>query len=93
MQTEMTNLSAKVTDVEQGAIEYAPIATNDDQKWTKPPQDIAWADVNFTVGDKKILTGCFGSVPAGSVCAVMGPSGAGKSSLLNVLAGRSGELW
>jgi ABC-type multidrug transport system ATPase subunit len=51
--------------------------------------DISWADVNFKVGEKTILTDCYGSVPAGSVCAIMGPSGSGKSSLLNVLAGRS----
>lgn len=52
-------------------------------------QDISWSDVNFKAGDKSILTNCYGSVPAGKVCAIMGPSGAGKSSLLNVLAGRS----
>lgn len=30
-------------------------------------------------------------MPSGKVAAIMGPSGAGKSSLLNVLAGRSGD--
>jgi ABC-type multidrug transport system ATPase subunit len=54
-------------------------------KW----KDIAWTDVSFSVGSKKILTTCWGSVAAGQTCAIMGPSGAGKSSLLNVLAGRS----
>eukprot|EP00428_Durinskia_dybowskii_P079522 CAMPEP_0170435268 /NCGR_PEP_ID=MMETSP0117_2-20130122/43508_1 /TAXON_ID=400756 /ORGANISM="Durinskia baltica, Strain CSIRO CS-38" /LENGTH=533 /DNA_ID=CAMNT_0010695207 /DNA_START=62 /DNA_END=1660 /DNA_ORIENTATION=- len=51
--------------------------------------DIMWSNVNFSVGDKKILSDCWGSVPTGNVCAILGPSGAGKSSLLNVLAGRS----
>lgn len=51
--------------------------------------DIAWSDLNFDVGSKRILDNCYGKVMAGQVCAIMGPSGAGKSSLLNVLAGRS----
>ncbi len=51
--------------------------------------DIAWENISFNVGEKPILTGCWGSVPAGQTCAIMGPSGAGKSSLLNVLAARS----
>ncbi len=51
--------------------------------------DFSWTNVNFSVGNKKILTECWGKVPSGKVCAIMGPSGAGKSSLLNVLAGRS----
>jgi ABC-type multidrug transport system ATPase subunit len=91
---EMTNFgtSSKVgaaTDIENGVgaggyhdLTQSPSGTHDSH-------DISWADVNFKVGDKSILTDCYGSVPAGSVCAIMGPSGAGKSSLLNVLAGRS----
>ena len=91
---EMTTVSAKVAqiDVESGDIGNYSALPVDDVKKSKVSQDIAWADINFAVGDKKILTGCYGSVPAGSVCAVMGPSGAGKSSLLNVLAGRSGRV-
>lgn len=53
------------------------------------PQNISWSGVGFSVGDKQILTKCWGSVPAGETCAIMGPSGAGKSSIMNVLAGRS----
>ena len=52
--------------------------------------DISWTDVSYKVGKKTILDNCFGSVSAGSLCAIMGPSGAGKTSLLNILAGRSG---
>ena len=37
--------------------------------------DIAWSGVNFKVGEKVILDNCYGSVPAGTVCAVLGPSG------------------
>eukprot|EP01032_Pedospumella_encystans_P012093 gene12093-14012_t len=51
--------------------------------------NLTWTNVNFAVGDKKILTDCWGNVNQGQVCAILGPSGAGKSSLLNVLAGRS----
>ena len=55
-------------------------------------EGFAWSKIKFTVKDKPILNDCYGSVPAGQVCAIMGPSGAGKSSLLNVLAGRSGTF-
>lgn len=55
----------------------------------KTARDLKWKNINFNVGDKKILTDCWGEVKAGETCAVMGASGAGKSSLLNVLAGRS----
>ena len=58
----------------------------------KSPKDLKWINLNFQVGDKKILSDCWGHVPAGKTCAIMGASGAGKSSLLNVLAGRSGKL-
>ena len=58
----------------------------------KKAQDLKWINLNFQVGDKKILSDCWGHVPAGKTCAIMGASGAGKSSLLNVLAGRSGKL-
>lgn len=61
-------------------------------KTPKKSQDISWSQVNFTANGAKILTDCWGHVPGGKTCAIMGPSGAGKSSLLNVLAGRSGDL-
>jgi hypothetical protein len=42
---------------------------------------ISWFDVNFQVTkSKKILSSCWGTVPAGHICAVMGPSGAGFNS-------------
>eukprot|EP01052_Picozoa_sp_SAG31_P022373 SAG31_NODE_1777_length_7299_cov_60.190694_1_plen_433_part_00 len=49
---------------------------------------IAWSDVGFSVGEKRILTGCTGTCAAGSLTAIIGPSGAGKTTLLNILAGR-----
>ncbi len=55
----------------------------------KNSKDISWRDLNFKVGDKSVLSNCWGNVAANEVCAIMGPSGSGKSSLLNVLAGRS----
>jgi ATPase subunit of ABC transporter with duplicated ATPase domains len=54
-------------------------------------KDIDWLGVSYKIGGKSILTNCFGSVSAGNICAVMGPSGCGKTSLLNVLAGRTGN--
>ena len=42
------------------------------------PQNLHWTHVQFTVKGKKILSDCWGEVPAGKVCAIMGPSGAGK---------------
>ena len=48
----------------------------------KPQQDLRWSQVEFTVKQKKkILSDCWGEVPAGQVCAVLGPSGAGKVTL------------
>ena len=41
-------------------------------------QDFSWSGVSFAVGNKKILTDCWGNVPSGEVCAIMGSSGAGK---------------
>eukprot|EP01039_Chlorochromonas_danica_P003569 gene3569-3908_t len=58
-------------------------------KRVKQAREIRWSGVNYKVGEKSILTDCWGDVAVGQVCAIMGPSGAGKSSLLNVLAGRS----
>ncbi|KAL4853041.1 ABC transporter G family member 28 [Chlorella vulgaris] len=40
-------------------------------------------------GQKMVLQGVTGELPAGRVTAIMGPSGAGKSSLLNVLSGKA----
>jgi ABC-type multidrug transport system ATPase subunit len=95
MSVEMVT-SAKVSatgghDIESGSTAYDIVPVQDAFPITgHEPHDIAWSDVSFKVGEKSILTNCYGAVPAGSVCAIMGPSGAGKSSLLNVLAGRSG---
>ncbi len=52
-------------------------------------KDLRWNNVNFSVGEKKILVNCCGIVPSGKLCAVMGASGSGKTTLLNVLSGRS----
>mmetsp|Transcript_6264 Transcript_6264/g.17530 ORF Transcript_6264/g.17530 Transcript_6264/m.17530 type:complete len:260 (+) Transcript_6264:92-871(+) len=55
-------------------------------------KELEWENVNFTVAkgtdEKVILSGVWGKIPAGTICALMGPSGAGKTSLLNLLAGR-----
>ena len=34
-------------------------------------QDISWANVNFSVGPKNILTDCWGKCSVGQVCAIM----------------------
>lgn len=75
----------EISDVEKGR--QAKASQRNQSGLTN--HDIAWSDVSFKVGEKLILNNCYGSVPAGSVCAILGPSGSGKSSLLNVLAGRS----
>ena len=41
-------------------------------------QDLKWSSIDFKVKEKSILSDCWGSVPAGKVCAILGPSGAGK---------------
>ena len=74
---------SQVADVEGQGSHYRKVASF-------AATDLSWNNVSFTVGSKvKVLTDCWGHVPAGKVCAIMGPSGARKSSLLNVLAGRS----
>lgn len=66
--------------------------------------ELSFKDVSFTVPAcrrgrllrfpfakepfKKVLNGCTGQFPRGSVTALLGPSGAGKTSLLNVLMAR-----
>ncbi|KAH3757088.1 ABC transporter G family member 7 [Pelomyxa schiedti] len=45
-------------------------------------------DVKYTYHEKSILKAVSGSVPAGSLLAIMGPSGSGKTTLLDILAGR-----
>ena len=59
---------------------YKTVQVSVSSKEKKVPQDLKWSHVNFSVanGSKKILTDCWGEVPAGKVCAIMGPSGAGK---------------
>lgn len=79
----MSQEMSQVADVEGQGSHYRKVASF-------AATDLSWNNVSFTVGSKvKVLTDCWGHVPAGKVCAIMGPSGAGKSSLLNVLAGRS----
>ena len=41
-------------------------------------QGIEWSNVNYSVGKKTILHDCWGSVPAGEMCALLRPSGCGK---------------
>lgn len=62
----------------------------------KPPdvQTVQWADLDFSVNEKRILKSVSGHFKPGQLACILGPSGAGKSTLLNVLAGRqrtSGE--
>ena len=53
--------------------------------------ELAWDEliVKGKGFDKKIIKGITGSVPPGTLLAIMGSSGAGKSTLMNVLAGRN----
>ena len=49
--------------------------------------------VKTASGPKEVLVGVSGSLPVGSLSALIGPSGAGKSSLFDVLLGvQDGEL-
>eukprot|EP00929_Paragymnodinium_shiwhaense_P003160 TRINITY_DN103595_c0_g1_i1.p1 TRINITY_DN103595_c0_g1~~TRINITY_DN103595_c0_g1_i1.p1 ORF type:complete len:703 (+),score=153.58 TRINITY_DN103595_c0_g1_i1:77-2110(+) len=47
-----------------------------------------WKDLDFAIGDKRILKSLTGLVAPGRLTGVLGPSGSGKSTLMNVLAGR-----
>jgi ABC-type multidrug transport system ATPase subunit len=49
---------------------------------------IAFSNINFIVGRKKILSNISGTIGSGEFCCILGPSGSGKTSLLNALAGR-----
>ncbi|KNE62385.1 hypothetical protein AMAG_07608 [Allomyces macrogynus ATCC 38327] len=48
--------------------------------------EYTFADVRYVLGDKVVLDRVAGTLPTGSLTAIMGPSGAGKSSLLDILA-------
>lgn len=48
------------------------------------------ADLEASVGDRRILNGINLDLPFGEVHAVMGPNGSGKSTLCHVLSGRPG---
>ena len=51
-----------------------------------------WKNLDYTLpapASKRILTGAFGTVKAGEICALIGSSGAGKTTLLKVLAGKA----
>lgn len=52
---------------------------------------LSWTNLNLVLknGGKKLIDNVSGSVPAGTVLALMGPSGAGKTTLLNALANRA----
>jgi ABC-type multidrug transport system ATPase subunit len=78
-----------MTDVEKPSAPATDLKPYARSRSSRQWGDFAWNNLNFSAKGTKILTDCWGSVPAGQVCAIMGPSGAGKSSLLNVLAGRS----
>jgi ABC-type multidrug transport system ATPase subunit len=53
---------------------------------TSTEVSLTFADVNYTVSGKSILSNVNGYVEPGQMLAVMGPSGAGKSSLLDILS-------
>jgi len=55
-------------------------------------QDLRWTSIDFKVRDKSILSDCWGSVPAGKVCAILGPSGAGKVIFFANLANDGCEI-
>jgi len=48
------------------------------------------ADLEASVGDRRILKGIHLELPFGEMHAVMGPNGSGKSTLCHVLSGRTG---
>ena len=52
--------------------------------------NLAWEDLSFSIGDKKILSNMSGRLVAGRSCGLMGASGSGKTTLLNALSGRIG---
>ncbi|CAI4400617.1 ADM_collapsed_G0027870.mRNA.1.CDS.1 [Saccharomyces cerevisiae] len=49
---------------------------------------ISWKNINYTIGDKKLINDASGYISSG-LTALMGESGAGKTTLLNVLSQRT----
>nr|QIK02748.1 ATP-binding cassette sub-family G member 1-like protein [Nilaparvata lugens] len=73
-------------------MDYPPAVANINHLIQRPPVDIEFTDLTYTVphgrsGSKIILRSVSGLFKSGQLTAILGPSGAGKSTLLNVLAG------
>lgn len=47
--------------------------------------DVDWRNVSVTIGKKRILAPCSGTIRPGRMVALMGPSGSGKTTLLSCL--------
>eukprot|EP00941_MAST-03F_sp_MAST-3F-sp1_P005589 g5589.t1 len=54
----------------------------------RPKLDFTFQNLEWSFGDKKILSGVHGNIASKQLSAVMGPSGAGKSTLVNILMGK-----
>jgi zinc/manganese transport system ATP-binding protein len=52
-----------------------------------PGTAITLDDVELRFGDRVVLSGVSGSIPAGTLTALIGPNGSGKTTLLRALAG------
>jgi ATP-binding cassette subfamily B protein IrtB len=70
------------------AVLTAPTLTAGSGSWpSSPAPRIDFADVTFTYGETRVLSGLSFTLAPGGTTAIVGPSGSGKSTILGLIAG------
>lgn len=67
-------------------IHKTPVMDIDGHEQLPPNMDIAFRNVSFSYGDRKIIDNVTFTIPQGTTTAIVGPSGGGKTTLCNLIA-------
>jgi len=68
------------------AIDETPVMDEEGKDITPEDFDIVFHNVDFSYGERKILSGINLSIPERTITAVVGPSGSGKSTLCSLIS-------